>query len=97
MSAAPAGSKSTAALRPDRRATLGGEFFHPHLDRPSVREFVARHSLDVVGVERQQLLVAKHRVVSRASDRVVLRPGGRVLVDVLLGLLHRRERSRRAP
>jgi hypothetical protein len=33
---------------------------------PSVRELVARHALDVVGVERQQLLVAEHRVVSGA-------------------------------
>src|SRR5271166_5548176 len=77
------GIESTAAPGPDRSAALGCEFFRPHLDRPSVLKFVAGHPLDVVGVERQKLLIAEHGVVSRAPNRVVLRPGSRMLVDVL--------------
>ena len=82
-----------AGLRPDRRPALRGDVLGPVGDGPAVREFVGAHLLDVLGVVRQQLLVAQHRVVRAPADDVVLGPLGDVGVDVRLLRPDRRERA----
>src|SRR5579862_5728115 len=52
-------------------------------------KLVIAHSLHVRGGIGQELLIAQHCVVCQAADRIVIRPGGDVRLNVLSGLRYR--------
>ena len=89
----PARRHAAAARRAERDLALRRDRAQPRLLGPAVRELVARHPLDVGGVERQQLLLAQHLLVRGLADDVVVGPGGGVGVDEGARLGHRRERA----
>ena len=89
----PARRHAAAARRAERDLAVCRDRAQPCLLGPAVGELVARHALDVGGVERKQLLLAQHLLVGGLADDVVVGPGGGVGVDEGARLGHRRERA----
>src|SRR5712675_2097353 len=83
--------EATAAVRPESHAPVLGLRGQPGLLGPAMREFIARHGLDVGRIVGQQLFVLEYPVVGLAADGIVLRPGGQVRTDVGPGPGHCRQ------